>query len=194
MVVWKITEKPAELLQILGSQLTDHGLSQPDRLHWLASRAILSSLFPNQRIDLHKDERNKPELIVDEKVHAVSITHSHDYAAVIVCKHRAVAVDLERIDERIIRVMSKFISDEEEIQDNEHPELYYTMVWSAKETLYKYYAKKELDFKQNLHILPFKTTDKILMGKISKDVFTLQLPVHVKQIENYVLTYAFGIG
>lgn len=194
MVVWKITENAAELLQILGSQLTDHGLPQPDRLHWLASRSILSTLFPNQQIDLHKDERNKPELIVGGKVYAVSITHSHEYAAVIVCKHHAVAVDLEKIDARIMRVTSKFIRDDETLKDGEQLELYYTMVWSAKETLYKYYAKKELDFKENLHILPFNLTDKILLGKISKDVFTLQLPVHVKQIENYVLTYAFGIG
>lgn len=199
LAVWKISESREALLAQITERLTDVGKNAHDNIHWLASRVLLQQLFPTETIALHKNEFNKPSLLINGKPYAVSITHSYEYAAVMVSSAHAVALDLEKIDERVQRVARKFIREDEGFDEftltmMEENELtkYYTIIWSAKETLYKYYSKKELDFLQNLRILPFTINPNgfVIEGCITKEMYQLNLPIEVRFIEEYVLTYS----
>jgi len=66
-----------------------------------------------------------------------------------------------------------------------------TLIWSAKESLYKLYNKKELDFKKHLVIEPFNSvqTEKLFMGNILKDYIHRKQKIHFKFYEQVVLTY-----
>jgi len=66
-----------------------------------------------------------------------------------------------------------------------------TLIWSAKETLYKLYNKKELDFKKHLLIEPFSLvqTEKFFFGTINKDNLTKKQKIHFKFYNQIVLTY-----
>lgn len=179
---------------MLNGNVVDTGVNLHTHIHWLASRLLLQELCTGQSIQLHKDKFNKPSLFIDNKPYAISITHSHEYAAVMMSRSHAVALDLERIDERILRVAHKFIRVDEEY-GAANPIVYNTIIWSAKETLYKYYGKKELDFKQHLHVEPFEYTAEpfVATGIIQKDNYMLTLPVHIETLDGYVLTYGFGL-
>jgi 4'-phosphopantetheinyl transferase EntD len=66
-----------------------------------------------------------------------------------------------------------------------------TLIWSAKETLYKLYNKKELDFKKHLIIEPFSLvqTENCFIGNIIKDNLHKKQKIHFKFYEQIVLTY-----
>lgn len=193
LAIWKITESHEQLLAMLSGAVEDKGINLHSNIHWIASRLLLQQVFSGQHIELHKDEHNKPSLFMNHQPYSISITHSYEYAAIMVSNTQVVAVDLERIDDRVLRVARKFIRPDEVIQDADQV-IYYTLIWSAKETLYKYYSKKELDFLKHLHILPFTLNQSLftIEGKINKEAFELVLPIHIRFIQNYVLTYSFG--
>jgi phosphopantetheinyl transferase len=193
LAVWKIDESREELFMALTDRISDAGKNLHDNIHWLASRVLLQNLFTESTIELRKDEFNKPSLLIDNKPHLVSITHSYGYAAVMVSTKHTVALDLEKIDERVNRVARKFIRADEAFAQHHFTE-YYTIIWSAKETLYKYYGKKELDFLENLQILPFTIVPNrfVIVGSISKHQYKLNMPIEVELFDGYVLTYCLS--
>lgn len=196
MALWKISESKKELTELLGNRVNDP--SQPKNpaenigIHWLASRVCLSRIFLGQKVQIQKDRFNKPTLYINGTPWFISITHSFDYAGVLVSQHAEVGMDIERIDPRVNRVSHKFLTDSEQlISFHQDQTLINTLIWSAKETLYKVYGRKSMDFKENLNILPFLASDSgLLLGKISKPGIEVLLDIHYQQIENYVVTFA----
>lgn len=169
----------------------DNGTNLHASIHWLASRVLLGQLYAGKNIELHKDQFNKPSLLVDAKPFHISISHSHEYAVIIVSEYDTVGVDIEKVDNRVIRVAHKFIREDEAIADESMQTLAYTIIWSAKEALYKYYSKKELDFKQNLRIGRFVPMPEpfTIKGYIEKGDYRKELVLHVITMGDYMLTY-----
>ena len=159
--VWKIEETEVQLLS--GLQLKQHELdliatlSNGKRaLHWLSTRLLLRTMLNTaDYIDCKMDEHGKP-FLVNSNTH-ISLSHSYDYAAVIISKDKKVGVDIELIKIKIKSIKHKFLSDielaQKQIGDNTDG-LY--VCWCAKEAIYKWYGKKGLEFKQHIHIKPFK--------------------------------------
>ena len=162
-----------------------------ENLHWLASRALVNYIFPNKKTEISKDLFNKPSLKIDDEDFHISITHSFQFAAIIVSKNKTIAIDIEKLDERIQRVKHKFMRDDEmQFVTKEHETEMLVTIWSAKETLYKYYGKKELDFKENLKIEPFIFSSKFeLSGLIQKENLNQKLIINAEVIDGYILTY-----
>ncbi|TAE83363.1 MAG: 4'-phosphopantetheinyl transferase superfamily protein [Bacteroidetes bacterium] len=159
LLVWKITED-AETLKKLVHRVNDtHSANAQKHLHWFASRAALAVHFGgNTMLEIAKDQFNKPSLKVGEQAYHLSITHSNNYAAVLFSKTYLVALDIEKVDNRIGRVSHKFMNaaELEMLAGELNPVNAQTLIWSGKETLYKYYGQKELDFKQHMTIFTNK--------------------------------------
>lgn len=114
LLVWKITENVETLSAYLGNVTDKETLTPRHNLHWLASRAALVSHFGAEAIIvIAKDNYNKPSMLVNGEPYHLSITHSGTYAAVIFSKFRSVALDLEKLDDRVGRVAHKFINGAE---------------------------------------------------------------------------------
>lgn len=188
LAVWKIEETEEQLLA--GLQLKDHELeliatlnNGKRMLHWLSTRFLLRTMLnTSDYIDCRMDDHGKPYLVNSET--QISLSHSYDYAAVIISKDKKVGVDIELIKHKIKSIKHKFLSDVElaqkQIGDNTNG-LY--VCWCAKEAIFKWYGKKGLEFKQHIHIKPFKLKDSgALMA-------TADLPEGAKQLEvNYFKT------
>lgn len=180
--VWKIEETEEELLS--GLQLKQHELdvisvlSKGKRaLHWLSTRLLLRTMLNTKDyIDCQMDEHGKPYL-VNSDTH-ISFSHSFDYAAVMISTDKKVGIDIELIKMKIKSIKHKFLSDAElaqkQIGDNING-LYIS--WCAKEAIYKWHGKKGLEFKQHIHIKPFKLKEE---GALSASV---ELPAGTKEIE-----------
>lgn len=161
LAIWKIEETESELLA--GLQLKQHELDVISSfnngkrlLHWLSTRLLLRTMLnTTEYIDCQFDEHGKPYLVNSE--YSISLSHSYDYAAVMISKEHAVGVDIELIKHKIKSIKHKFLSDielaQKQIGDNTDG-LY--VCWCAKEAIYKWYGKKGLEFKQHIHIKPFK--------------------------------------
>jgi hypothetical protein len=63
-----------------------------------------------------------------------------------------------------------------------------TILWSAKEALYKLYGKRKVDFKENLFLVPSING---LMGKIKMPDHEAEHQIYVQNIEEYLLVIAY---
>jgi phosphopantetheinyl transferase len=193
--LWKITESPEDLMARL--QLKEHelkllsSLSKEKRnLHWLATRVLLRKMLnTNQYIDCQADENGKPILI--NHPHHISLSHSYEYAAVMVSKTKKVGIDIEIIKEKIERVKNKFLNNQELSfinADHQIEQLY--VCWCAKEALYKLNGKKETSFKNHIHLEDFVYREKgSLSAKIEKENIAHQFTVNYEKLDNYMLGF-----
>ncbi len=189
LLVWKITED-VETLNNLLINLTDTQTTSPKHsLHWLASRACLTTHFGlDAIIVIKKDIFNKPSMLVNGEKYHLSITHCSNYAAVMFSKYRNVALDLEKVDDRITRVAHKFINgaEAEMLEDSKNLIHQQTLIWSAKETLYKFYGVKELDFKMHMTIFVNQVQ---LRGCLHKYNTPLFYDINDDLIDGFIVTY-----
>jgi phosphopantetheinyl transferase len=195
IALWKITESSDELVQQL--QLKEHELvllssliNEKRNLHWLATRVLLRKMLnTDEYIDCQADENGKPILM--NHPHHISLSHSHDYAAVIVSKTKKVGIDIEIIKEKILKVQHKFMSDAELnllMPENKTEQLY--VCWCAKEAVYKLHGKKEISFKDHIHLSKFNfVASGQITSKIEKEDFSESFTVYYQKIEDYMLGY-----
>jgi 4'-phosphopantetheinyl transferase len=130
----------------------------------------------------------KPYLEGDTRF--VSISHSHDKLAVIINNKENAGIDIELIRDKVINIKHKFLSASElENAENDIEKL--LIYWSAKETLYKIYGKKEVDFIRHLHINPFiKEESGEIIGEINMPNNQCKYILQYQKIDNYILVYS----
>ena len=193
--LWQITESTKDLESQL--QLKTHelellsSLSNGKRnLHWLATRVLLRKMLnTNEYIDCRADENGKP-ILINHPYH-ISLSHSYDYAAVMISKTKQVGIDIEIIKNKIERVQNKFLSQQEldNINNEDRIEKLY-VYWCAKEALYKLNGKKETSFKDHIHIKSFNYLPYgDLSATIEKAYIAEAYIVNYKKIDNYMLGY-----
>lgn len=172
LAIWKIEETESFFV---GTVLLQRDITHlHKRLQHLAGRYLLRYLFPDFPYDeiLIADTR-KPYL-ASEAYH-FSISHCGDYAAAIVSKDERVGIDIEIPSEKILRIAHKFVNEEEslmleiggsmlevkKVNEQQTPKTkqistqqinQLTLLWCAKETMFKWYALGNVDFKAMLHV------------------------------------------
>ena len=193
--VWKVEEDDAffhnqlHVTDIEQNELDYLGIRK--RKEWFSSRYLLHLLSEREiRGACLKDAFGKPYL--ENSDHHISISHSADYTAVI-ASTSVVGIDIQRIVSKIERIAPKFISDNEviNIKDLSHIECMHT-IWGAKESMYKAYGKKELDFKKNIFVLPFEydANGFVFEGIVKKDDFLEKYTLFCHTINDLILVYA----
>ena len=201
LAVWKIEEPRAQL--IAGLQLKAHELaiidsfkSEKRALQWLSTRLLLRTMLnTNEYIDCQMDIHGKPYLVNYD--YHISLSHSYDYAAVMISRDATikVGVDMEMIKHKIKLIKHKFLTDlelaQKQIGDNIDG-LY--VCWCAKEAIYKWHGKKELEFKRDIHIRPFKLKQQgelEVLVALPTDPRTLTVS-YFKTDDGYMVGYVMG--
>jgi len=199
LAVWKIDEhahwfREQLMLDDKENALID-SIHHPQRkLHWLSSRLLLRILLGNPALFIHleSDERGKP--VVHNFPVNISISHSFDFSALLLSKKFQVGVDIEKIDVKIERIRKKFLRLEElnSISDEHRLEELY-IYWCAKEAMYKWYGKRQLDFREHLFVNPFHFSSLgELAGFIRKNEFHKEVKILFEEINDYVMAYTIG--
>lgn len=198
--IWRIEEPEAFYLEKVPLK---KGVSHPyKRLQHLAGRFLLPTLytdFPLEEI-LVADTR-KPYL-ENEQYH-FSISHGGNFAAAIVSSHSRVGVDIELVSPRIIAISHKFLHYDEKVFLNDwvhltkmHLELT-TVLWSAKEAIYKWYGHGELDFRQHMQLagpITFKSDETIVMPFVFKKQEPIHLTVEARIFDQLALAWVMTGG
>lgn len=195
ILIWKVTESLDELY----SQVTLK-LKTQNRLNGMKSemhkRAFLSVRMLIQEIgisdyDLHYDDFGKPYLS-DHRY--ISITHSHNFAAIIVSEE-TVGIDMELQREKIIRIADKFVNEKELKRLESFDNLEYikklTVKWGAKEAIFKIRNEKGISFKDHIQVEPFSLTDNQTKACLLFENLKIKFEVNYLEIENFTLVYAF---
>lgn len=198
--LWEITEPAEYFLERLKLNEHDHEvldtIKAPDRLlEFLASRYLLRVLIGAEHsLVLTKDEYGKPGILDPDC--QVSISHCKGYAAAIVSyADKPVGIDVERREKRVMRIRERFLSEREKRLVPANNVAKTILFWSAKETMYKIYGKKQLSFSQNLLLdEPGEGLSGALKGTFAINGTRDDIDVSFVINENYILTFAVGSG
>jgi 4'-phosphopantetheinyl transferase EntD len=193
--IWRIEEPEAFYLEKVPLK---KGVSHPyKRLQHLAGRFLLPTLkedFPLEEI-MVADTR-KP-FLMSEQYH-FSISHGGNFAAAIVSSTSRVGVDIELVSSRIVAISHKFLHHHEKVFLNDwlhlpklHLELT-TVLWSAKEAIYKWYGHGELDFRQHMQLsgpITFKADETIVLPFVFQKRESIHLTVEARIFDQLALAW-----
>lgn len=114
----------------------------------------------------------------------IGVSHSDDFVAVIIGPNRC-AIDIERLDRNFEHIAARYMRPEERLLSDD-PRLP-AVVWSAKETLYKYNKERGVDFLRDLHILEVDFAGAEVIGQIRDDEpIRMQMKFHLGNVVVYV--------
>ncbi|MEQ8712755.1 MAG: 4'-phosphopantetheinyl transferase superfamily protein [Cyclobacteriaceae bacterium] len=190
--IWRITEETDSLLLCLPESERNGALAKHDkgRSEYAASRLLTGILCQRSGLTycgIKKDDCDKPHLIGD--MAHISISHSHPYAAAMIHMKMSCGIDIERPKEKIHRIAHKFVNVEEEKWVSEKLENL-TLVWSAKETLYKIYGRKKLAFKEDMMVIPSgNKAGESLVGSVNSENSEKKYNLGIERIEDFIITF-----
>ena len=181
--VWQIEEEEAFFLENLVFSTAEsqelQALRGRRRQEWLAVRWLLHRISGHPlRLPLAKNAFSKPFFFDHAKL-ACSLSHSQGLVGALLAGQGggAVGCDLQVLVEKMPRLAPKFLSlnEMEFVQDHPRAEQFILLhlFWTAKESLYKAYGIKELDFRTHLRIAPFVWTGRevVTTGSINKNSY-----------------------
>lgn len=141
------------------------------RLEWLAGRWLLHKLTDvPERLPLAKDAFSKPFFPENQNL-ACSLSHSKGIVGALIVEsgnlqvagqastfsgQLSIGCDIQMVIEKMARIAHKFLNEPEKafVENRPKPEYLHLLhlFWTAKESLYKAYGLKELDFRKNLFV------------------------------------------
>ncbi|QEC77866.1 4'-phosphopantetheinyl transferase family protein [Mucilaginibacter ginsenosidivorax] len=193
--LWKIEEQADELYKQLQLDEAEKAyvekLSHSKRyLHWLGTRVLLRKMLStDEYIDCKVDAHGKPYLV--NLPYHISLSHSFDYAAVMISKTHKVGIDIEQIKEKVERIASKFMRPDELAFIGEDKKIEHLYVcWCAKEAVYKCNGQKEVSFADNIFLEPFSFEHHgVLNANLHKNELNLDYTVGYMQYADYMIGY-----
>ena len=194
--VWKISESVDELLSMINFSEGERETFEKFKLksrqaHWLSYRLAIRQLVDTEcPCEFFYDEHGK--LHFANLDYSLSVTHSGLYSGVIISKKHYVGIDIEKLGERINLLAHKFLNEEEmsRLPEKEQHK-FLTVVWSAKEALYKLYGKSEVQM-ENMTIMPFVVENEgLITGKLELDHFKKEYEIKYNFSDDgeYLLVY-----
>ena len=192
--VWKVEETIGQLR----SMFKDCSLYESDlqkfkaekrQLEWLAVRVLLKELLGEEKV-IDYLPSGKPFL--KDRSACVSFSHTCGYVAVAVHPTKEVGIDIEQYGNRVSRLASRFVREDEMQSVRAGNEIYALLLhWSAKETMFKLMEDEAVDFINHLQILPFQPMDSGVMDACEyRSGHEQKFLIHYETHPDYVLTFA----
>lgn len=193
--VWKIEESLTDLLSDI--QLTQDSesriYSMRSEIHQKGHASVrqLLKVAGYSDTDLIYDGFGKPHLVDGN---FISISHSFSFSGIIISAEKPVGIDIEKQRDKIVNIAHKFTSleDYKNITNRHTLISKLTIVWGAKESLYKIYGKKKLLFLHHIHIRDFEITAGQTIGEICYEETISTHIIYFLEFEGYVCVYALN--
>ncbi len=143
----------------------------------LASQNLIKQLYP--KVCLSHNSYGAP-ILSNKK--AISLSHSKDFLACITAENIA-AIDIEPISEKAFRLKNKFLSAEEiALAKNEDIA---TLMWCAKECLYKIHQKGKVNFSEDIILYSIEN------NTIKCSIFEQDYQLKYEKFKEHWLVYYF---
>lgn len=194
ILVWQSTEPLEDLLEMaslneVDLKKFDSFISLSRKREWLTVRKMIKLLFPgNVSTTITYEENGRPRL---EGRH-ISISHSHEWIALMVSENHKIGIDIEIIGPSIENLAKKFLSSEEDQSaSSTHRIEKLHVMWGAKEVLFKIHALGNIIFKQDLFVFPFNYSGSgNVKASILKKGYERDYTIHYLRTGDYMLTWS----
>lgn len=169
------------------------GLDNKRTIEKMASLFVVRNVLKDESIEIFYEESGKPYLNTGLNI---SISHSHDWLAVLFSSDKEVGIDIEKVRPKVLNIKEKYLSVKElnELKDASIEK--HTLYWCAKEALYKACGISGLNFAEQLYIESFIYSRQggeikaVVSHSDSKKKHTL----HYQVLNDYVLVYTDNAG
>ncbi len=205
--LWHLTETPEALWAALPNAAAYQPLlpataDAKRQAQWLAGRRLAHALFgelptplpPNTLV--RNDATGRPWLAGAPAGAVLSLSHSGEWAAAVLAQGGRAGVDVELIRDKAQQLAGKFLTEKEwnharaatvDLTADAH----YTLLWSAKEALYKLAARRGIIFRQQLLLHEFnpQASGEIPATLVLDGGQTRHRICYTQPAPGYVLTY-----
>lgn len=192
VLIWKIEESFEWLCD--GIQLTSHCQNRVDSmksdLHRRGFMSIRHLLAEESYVDedLFYDDNGKPHL-KDGK--HISITHSFTFSGIII-SDKPIGIDIEKQREKIMKIAHKFtpLKEYHTLANDEAIIRKLTIVWGAKESIYKYMSIPGLLFLHHIYVEDFDFDMMTTTAKVNYQGKEEKFNIHYLEFEGFTCAYA----
>jgi 4'-phosphopantetheinyl transferase len=191
--IWKIEEDITTLSRNI--KLTDHCQNRlqgmKSELHqrgFMSIRHLLAEAGYTD-FDLYYDKNGKPHLHDGKHI---SITHSYTFTAIIV-SDQPVGIDIEKQRDKILRIAHKFTPIEEyyTLTNADARMRKLTIVWGAKESLYKLYSQEGLSFLKHIDVTDFDFDDGKTTATVNYEGAVSTYDLTFMEFEGFTCVYGY---
>jgi len=156
------------------------------REQFLATRKVLA--LENSDYKITYNNNGKPSL---NSKYNISISHSHQIAAVAISDNSKIGLDVQLNENKIFNIQDKFLNPTEKLNIGENPSLkILTMIWTSKESIYKAVGLKGILFSDNIKIEKVVEEDKIGIGYYINGTEKVKFDLKFFYIDEYTICYA----
>lgn len=169
--------------------LTTNVRSDNRRKEVFATNVLIHELFGEQCHLRHKANGSPYLECETESVPKISLSHCRDIVAV-AYSDEAVGVDVEEISDRVMRVRERVQSLEEQ-RFSGHSLVVNTIVWTAKEALFKVVPEEGVDFANDLNLDLMSVSSKEKINEFTATAYGRKYRIISRLLDDRVLTVAF---
>ncbi len=175
--VWEINESLDEIKRHFKNQELHNFKSRKRQLEFLCTRLLLKEINPELKIEYNKF--GAPEL---NNHNYVSISHTNKLACAIISNDKT-GIDVELISGKAFKIRNRFLSKKDNVELNNKE---VTLAWSAKECMFKWFQKGDINFKKDIEIRSIKYAPKQEIDvKFRDSSYVLKF----MEIQNHFLVY-----
>lgn len=190
--LWRVTEPWEDLLGMLelpASESDAFGtiLKEKRKQEWLACRVLLKEMLGRYGV-IGYDAERKPHLAGSNI--EISMSHSGEYVCVYLREAAPVGIDIQQMKPSISKGAFYFLNDTElqwaDLENNVQMHL----IWSAKESVFKYAGDASIDLKKHITINRFSGNQNGRFEvNLQKGDFPEAIQIQFDTFEDYVLTW-----
>jgi phosphopantetheinyl transferase len=193
--VWQVIESEAWLRS--GIELSQNSVnrlvtmsSEMHRRGFLSIRHLLLEAGYSDN-DLYYDDLGKPHLTDNSYI---SITHSFELTAIVI-SDGPTGIDIEKRREKIQRIAVKFVNYEIDfIEQQQQKVSALTVIWGAKESMYKCLGQKGLGFFEHCKVEPFDMESGYTLSRIDFGDIQRSYDTYFEEILEYTLVYILPVS
>ena len=157
------------------------------REQFLATRKVLA--LENSDYKITYNNNGKPSL---NSKYNISISHSHEIAAVAISDNSKIGLDVQLNENKIFNIQDKFLNPTEKLNIGENPSLkILTMIWTSKESIYKAVGLKGILFSDNIKIEKVVEEDKIGIGYYINGTEKVKFDLKFFYVDEYTICFAY---
>lgn len=195
ILIWELTESDDQLSRFLN--LSEQEISEikeytkKRRQEWLGARLLTQMSIQASWRQLRKDKYGKPYL--ENHDDYISLSHSDNKVAFIRSPY-VIGIDIQKHVEKITRIQHKYLCAEEIEQINNTDEIAQLHIyWGAKESMYKGYGRKGIEFSIQMKVAAFEYNSGkniITSGTLKKNNVHQSYKIYGEKIDDLYLVYA----
>ena len=157
------------------------------REQFLATRKVLA--LENSDYKITYNNNGKPLL---NSKYNISISHSHEIAAVAISDNSKIGLDVQLKESKIVNIQNKFLNKYEKSNIGDDPTVdILTMVWTSKESIYKAVGLKGISFSKNIKIDKVIEKDKIGIGYYINGTEKVKFDLKFFYVDEYTICFAY---